>query len=576
MRRNAWGAGTASTALVVFAVLFFPFTSPSSNSFTWLWVPVQLAAFLESCLVAFVALKLLPRRFWSRSWSGISTNLLLAASVGIQENFFVWNLADSLKIVSEPATITEKVLGGTLLGVGILSVWVSISAVLRTHRASILDLLTNSSRLLNLKSGLSAQVEIAQKALIEQTQRTLLPKLDEVSRLLADIHGARLAIEQLKQLIEVEIRPLTRQFQLASRLSVTGLTHDDIDEMSGVRFPAQFSIYRSLKPGLSWLLALPLQMDIWIYFFSPVDYLKLLGAFVLNYSILIGAKQIRRRLLWRRVYGVVVVSLLAIASVVPQWFIYQEYIHNGSQLGGAILACGFAALCVVWNTLVNAALTSQKEIERLLNELNKRIDRELSYFNQSLWLQKRRWGYLLHGNVQATLTVAIARLSQVVLASGSEKLSGEAEVTLTLVASELKRVAHLISNPHVQDLDIQIELESLRATWAGVLDVELDASEESWQALRADENLAMATNEICREAATNAYRHGGADSLRLQISLKDGQFVEIIASNNGSSPKSVASGLGSEMLDAVTHDWSLGSDTQTGLVVLKIVLALPS
>jgi signal transduction histidine kinase len=544
--------------------------------FSWLWVPLQLVAFLESWALSLLVLRLLPPFFWNSRWSGIATNLVIAVGVGIQENFFAWYLADSWSLTNGPVSAFQKIFGGALLGLGILILWVSISAVLKSHRAAIVDLLKNSSRLLRLKSGLSGEVEAAQKTLIEHTQRTLLPKLNEVASLLADLQGAKKAIEELKRLIDSEIRPLSKAFQLASKMNLSGLTHDDLDDLSGLGFPERFNPKTSLRPAISWLLALPFQVNVFVYFFPVGQFGMLMMVFALNLPILILAKLVQRNGDVGRISGIVRVSLISLASIVPEWLVLQTLSHNESQIAGAVLACAFASLCVVWNTLVNAALSSQIEVEKLLQELNERINRELSYFNQSLWLQKRRWGYLLHGSVQASLTVAIARLSQAVQNSTSDELSAEAQATLTLVDSELQKVAQIISNPQTQHLNVSEELEQLRSTWAGVLDIELEISKESDSHLVGDENLAMATNEICREAVTNAYRHGGADSLTINVSVVEAQKILIEIANNGSSPKPFAAGMGHEMMDAVTHEWSLYQDSESKLVVLNAALALPS
>ena len=48
------------------------------------------------------------------------------------------------------------------------------------------------------------------------------------------------------------------------------------------------------------------------------------------------------------------------------------------------------------------------DLEDQMAQINEKLSHELAVFNQALWLQKRRWSYLLHGTVQATLTAAIA------------------------------------------------------------------------------------------------------------------------------------------------------------------------
>jgi two-component sensor histidine kinase len=84
--------------------------------------------------------------------------------------------------------------------------------------------------------------------------------------------------------------------------------------------------------------------------------------------------------------------------------------------------------------------------------------------------------------------------------------------------------------------------------------------------------MAMCLNEILKEAVSNAVRHGDAERAWVEVSRtgeKTEAIVEIQVTNDGRIPVTgERRGLGSQLLDELTLEWSLESVPETGQTIL--------
>jgi two-component sensor histidine kinase len=85
----------------------------------------------------------------------------------------------------------------------------------------------------------------------------------------------------------------------------------------------------------------------------------------------------------------------------------------------------------------------------------------------------------------------------------------------------------------------------------------------------------MCVNEICKEAVSNAVRHGEASSIVISIDRSSDELLIIEAADNGRGVSSDAiPGVGSRMLDDLTIDWSIANNRAIGRTVLEARLPL--
>ena len=134
--------------------------------------------------------------------------------------------------------------------------------------------------------------------------------------------------------------------------------------------------------------------------------------------------------------------------------------------------------------------------------------------------------------------------------------------------------AALAKTPDI-DIDLTIALPNLVATWSGICEIKFNVTERANRALLRDVNARMCVNEICKEAVSNAVRHGEANQVQILIERTSDELLLIEASDNGRGVgKTAMPGVGSKMLDDLTVRWSLSKNRATGKTVMEAWLPL--
>lgn len=192
------------------------------------------------------------------------------------------------------------------------------------------------------------------------------------------------------------------------------------------------------------------------------------------------------------------------------------------------------------------------------------LDHSRNLLSQRLWIAKRNWSYLVHGRVQAHLLAARVLCQQ-------GQVEGD---DLSELLKHLDEVIKILKRPPRPDADLLSELKDLEETWRGIAEFDFEFSPEAKHELAKSSTLRFATNEILREATSNAVKHSNATRITMVLTVESGE-LKICVSNNGSNPvKSKQKSLGSQMLDELTTNWSLKVDKKTSQVALKANLAL--
>jgi hypothetical protein len=159
----------------------------------------------------------------------------------------------------------------------------------------------------------------------------------------------------------------------------------------------------------------------------------------------------------------------------------------------------------------------------------------------------------LHGDLQGALLAAAARLRR--LSAGSEDARAELERVDALLA---RMVGPRTASP---EPPLGVQLAELRARWRGFLDVRLTAGPRTGPAPddavptfggRTDRLIAG----IVSESLTNAYRHGMARQVHVELKVAHGR-VTLSVDDDGTGPLGGRHGIGSGHLDAVAPGaWS--------------------
>ena len=185
------------------------------------------------------------------------------------------------------------------------------------------------------------------------------------------------------------------------------------------------------------------------------------------------------------------------------------------------------------------------ELESQMSNLRTELGYRKQLVAQRIMVVQKRFAYFLHGAVQSRLNAAVMRLQADPLAPGAwQSFTHEIYATEASVQDEVSSV-----------IQLKQAIAELRSVWAGVVEVSFDIPDEAIERLDRDQVVAFALNEIWREAASNAVRHGGAKRINISVEFSE-NVVETTVSNDGAEIVNVPqASLGLALLDDLTAEW---------------------
>jgi hypothetical protein len=206
------------------------------------------------------------------------------------------------------------------------------------------------------------------------------------------------------------------------------------------------------------------------------------------------------------------------------------------------------------------------ELREALRTKRQELKRDKALFEQRIWVARRNYTYMVHGDVLSLLSVALTRARNAARPTKAE---------LQLIRSDLKKAQELINAPlNKVSIDLERELEALVKTWAGACDITFKINASVREVLLADSNLAFCVNELSKEIVGNAFRHGGSTEVHFSIEASPESTVELIATSNGRPPgANPKPGVGLRMFDELSIAWSMVPNKNS--VGAKVSLTLP-
>jgi signal transduction histidine kinase len=194
-----------------------------------------------------------------------------------------------------------------------------------------------------------------------------------------------------------------------------------------------------------------------------------------------------------------------------------------------------------------------------LSKNNTRIERDLAILNQRLWVERRQWALRIHGTVQASLTAALARLSQP---------GGLGKKDVSLVRAHIAQARKGLSTSSSTQFDLVEALKETKKTWRGILEIKTNLNSPAAKSLISDRWASVCANEIIKESVSNSMKHGKAQRVDVKFESAQAGFVEIIAEDDGKGlPRQFKPGLGSQLLDEIAFPWSLEKRPEGGTIL---------
>jgi hypothetical protein len=248
---------------------------------------------------------------------------------------------------------------------------------------------------------------------------------------------------------------------------------------------------------------------------------------------------------------------VTIFLVIPAIGVFTTWLYQSESVASPQLKIAYL-VPVIWGfgliyigtAFVTALSASQNAAELELAANNAALQAEWEIYQRDFWVANKRWSYLLHGEIQAALTTAIARLSMRPIITSLD---------VAEVREDMNRILQSLSKPLNAEIDLKAAMDELVEVWSGVVEVTYRGSKEAVDLLDKDDFAKQSISEICKEAVGNAYRHGKASKVEINLQIVSKRF-EITVTNDGLAPAEKRSkGIGSRMLDDLAPRWSLTS-----------------
>ncbi len=564
-RKEIWSWPLFWFALPIYLILSFSFDVVLAKSWRieWLWIAV--ISFGAVTFLAIAMKFLIIERFFKQRNAAL-INLVLIAILGALKNVLVGELSIVFGLV-DSADWLFRTYGGAGLSIGVLIGYVYILGSRIDHAATIGQLEIARQRLVAHRSQAGSLLTDERDSLLQQTQSALLPRLDQIQSALSSSAERTATIDALRDLIQNEVRPLSESLSTAAQRLTAAKAPRPPKTPRARMLQNTFFMKPLLRPGSmlllflagNWFLSyviLGLEAAMW----SPLYSLA-------SWSVIVIIKLlIPENLKVKRGLGIFLFVVIGFIAANPTFWALREFSQNFEQDLLLLLVVLNIIVCVVSFAYSGSYELDRREAVNQMTRDNDSLARELALFEQQMWIDRRNWNFVVHGTVQAALTAAITRLS------ATEHLE---QYQLDLVMQDLNRAKEALTKSPELEVDLAAAMSALTSTWKGICNVQWQVTERANRALVRDLNARMCVNEIAKEAVSNAVRHGEAKNILIEVDRSDEEILIIRASNNGRFLTTKEfTGVGSQMLDGLTLDWSLTNNRALGQVVLEAHLPL--
>jgi hypothetical protein len=557
--------------LVIYCPLAIAIQAPGNASIyggsVYLWALASLAGTFALAAVILGAHAILSRLGGSRPVPVLATYVLAGT---------VQSVAFGLASVSMGAADDPQILfraSGLILHLPLLvAIGYAVSGHASHHRI-FGDLERTRARSLALARSADGELERVEAELAGAVRASIEPALATFESALEQAEAGKPAREvarSLDLLVEQQIRPLSHQ--IAS--DGTSLVVEVPTEEHRVRvpLPSRFRLSDAIRPLLTGLIVFIAAIPTAARELSPgeaIVYLAFFPGFV--FIALDLLRRLARDLRPPTLVGVVTTIFLYVAAgSVAFWLVGAIGL---SRPGGIVLSV--AAVFILIGAVIVADLLVQSRRQHHEFELEQEVDRLdelLALIERRERLVRQRLAFVIHGSLQGTLHAAALKINEApavepVLVEG---IRGDLAATLAQLESR---------KPSGESTRTRQTIDEISIVWDGSRTVSARLNPATDLALAEDPDADEAVAEVVREAVNNAFRHGNAGGVRIEVEVKAGPSsgeplrVVISVRDDGSAHQgAVTSGLGSTLLDEICVSWDRESGEEGTL--LRAVVAL--
>ena len=470
-----------------------------------------------------------------------------------------------------------------LLPVGALSFWTLsfcftiLARVIGQNRQTARELAQAKTRLDFLQSTVAQQVADAQQQLQRDVEEKISPMLEsltaEVEQLaLSDSDDSKSAATgQLRAAALDLVRPLSHELYSADAEVQFESTPNQ--PLGRSRVSLWEVLTRKMNTNVVFNPALPAILILAFFsasYYIVAGWMGVLEGCIATTAVVVAALAGLNRLTRGRQLNAVVVLLIGVVTsllLAGLYLVIPEALNVGIQADyQAFLAVG-AALVLVGTTVLFFLNDTRMFTLSRTKEANDENASLVARSRQEVWLRQKQIAKIVHGSVQSRLNAARIRLTQATT------------VTPELVESVLSDLEsarqELSRTPAESATDIQGQLTELADFWRGVCTFTFATDLSSQQSLAADSSAAQAVMEVVSEGVSNAVKHSHAQKVHLSITQASpvSVMVELEHAMEEPSAASTSSGLGTQILNQLTLNWSFTQANGTALLQAEIPTA---
>jgi len=243
--------------------------------------------------------------------------------------------------------------------------------------------------------------------------------------------------------------------------------------------------------------------------------------------------------------GVMTVVLTVVGPITA--FIFDADAVSAAAV--TIANCIWLLLIVLTVSCVRNSLTYSEEI--LADLKQDLVESEVELFAAQAEEKRIRMelATLLHGSVQSRLLTAAALLSQDPSTNPNPQLD-----------DALINVAGLLFDNPVEDLGLRAGLKLAAEPWQILMDVTITVEESV-----SDTQSSILLSQIVQEALANAFRHGNARSVHVDVRRNNNETTMTIEDDGTFSQGRIRPGLGTAIFDSLAPgQWELIGNAQGG------------
>ena len=531
-----------------------------------LWVIMATTGYAVAVILYFIGgvvyRRLIPRYGEHPVWVQ-----LYFALIGLARAFVIFWLGTEWKLIPSDDW-WFRLIGGPIFTGATLGIAVILGINFTRSAAEGRRLNSERLRLNELQQSMNQRIETQRAELAGRVRGILSPAIAAVRSQLANAADSKQVLTTLNHTVDEVVRPLSHSIANSDVAEVLGANSSRSAKRWAISIWHPIEARRVVIPQLSAILITISSLPAAIALRPGVGGFSL--ALVQGVTILL-VLSLLRLLLGRVILPISVAALIVIATfVAAETLVVRFLAEMGLELSPAqtldVLSFGFVfgAFFAIGQSVQTARGVAVAELEKITESLALLVSR----LRQEIWLNNRRMAGVLHGPVQAALYAAGMKLSSA--RQVSVELIGEVERD---IAAAIER---LDSEHRIDNQDFAETINQIVSLWRGSCEISVFTTDECSSALYADRNAAACVVEVVQEAVSNAIKHGRASNASVMISLVGQNLAEVRVRNDG-KPIEVgsneSSGLGTQILDEICHNWRIENNQGGVLLVARIALA---